>query len=748
MDGVFVSPGVYFREKDLSNYIPNLSSTICAMVITSTKGPTNVPTFVTNGAQLTETFGRPHPNHLGMYAAAEYLRHGQQLWVVRVNGSEADRAQAATVNGVAREGRLLGTISGPFVITGAYEAGTLGSNTAATVTVIATNKRLLVSINGGASVEVTLAEGVGRTKASIISEIDTALTPHGGKAEAGDVFQAGTGVANQVGIGTVGSGSSQRFDLLAISNAAYTLLGLTAGSYRGVNSNREWKLSSIDLQGSITPLTGALTVDEYTTDELVTALNTAFDTGTFPAIAYNINGRVAVYHTSASQQFGLRFDDPSADPTIDGLGSAIGISHGKVSYGRGLSPATETMKVFANSEGAWGNELTVTFTTGAAPDSFGIQIRQFGQLVESWDSLTSVPELEDPAFGKRYFASVINAAFPAGSKWVKMEDVVDNTGYPTPGTYRFAGGDDGLESISDEDFVGTVNGVTRTGMQHFGNAEERDINLLLCPGVCSAAVIREMILLCESRGDCMCLVDPPFGLNVQQVVDWHNGQGTYSDHAAFNSSYGALYYSWVQIYDANSERYVWLPPSGVVAGAYAFNDFVAEPWFAPAGLNRGLLVSANKVEHSPTQGERDHMYSGQNSVNPIVSFVKDGITLWGQRTLQRKPSDLDRVNVRRLVLYMRKVLATTYKYFAFEPNDPVTWRTFVATTEPFLQGLVSRRAVSKFLVVCDETTNTPDIIDQNTMAARIYIDAIEAAEQIVVDLVLTQTGAKFEELIY
>jgi hypothetical protein len=246
----------------------------------------------------------------------------------------------------------------------------------------------------------------------------------------------------------------------------------------------------------------------------------------------------------------------------------------------------------------------------------------------------------------------------------------------------------------------------------------------------------------------MAILDTPDNYSVQQAVDWHNGSGAFSDHQSFSSSYAAMYYPWIQIYDAYNAVNVWTPPSGHVSGVYAYTDFISETWFAPAGFNRAHIVAGLQVRYSPDQGERELMYGNGNALNPIVQFPKDGITVWGQRTLQRAPTALDRVNVRRLLLYMRKVVATAVKYLVFEPNDPITWRTFINLVTPFCQTVQSRRGLYDFAVVCDETTNTPDLIDQNTMVGRIYIKPTKAAEIINVDFVISNTGTSFSEEVY
>jgi uncharacterized protein len=247
--------------------------------------------------------------------------------------------------------------------------------------------------------------------------------------------------------------------------------------------------------------------------------------------------------------------------------------------------------------------------------------------------------------------------------------------------------------------------------------------------------------VCAQRGDAMCIVDPPFGLNVDEVIDWHNGVGY--GHAAFNSSFGALYWPWIKVLDPYNRKKVWLPPSGFVLGQIAYTDNVTQPWFAPAGLNRGHIIQALEIEYSPTLGERDFLYGNGNAVNPIVNFTRLGIHIWGNRTLQRKPTALDRVNVRRMVLYAEKVISTSIKFLVFEPNDEITWKRFIDLVDPTMEFIRATRGLYDFRVICDESTNPPSQIDQNTMLGKVLVKPTKSAEVIIVDFTLLSTGAEF-----
>lgn len=302
-----------------------------------------------------------------------------------------------------------------------------------------------------------------------------------------------------------------------------------------------------------------------------------------------------------------------------------------------------------------------------------------------------------------------------------------------------------FSSAIDQVTIG--NPAISTGIFAFQNPDVYNITLLLTPGNSSGAVIGQALAMCESRGDVLYLVDPPFGLRPQQVVDWHNGMLLSDLSAALNSSYGALYWGWLKINDVTNGGQIFVPPSGYMAGVFAKTARDAELWFAPAGLNRGVLTSVLDVEYNPTQGERDLLYGFGNAVNPIVNFPDAGITVWGQRTLLRSggavESALDRVNVRMLLIALKKELIPLYRTFIFEPNDPILWGQVVNATNPVLADIAARRGITAYTVICNASNNTPIRRDRNELWVSILIKPTRAVEFVVLNLVVLRTDASF-----
>lgn len=310
--------------------------------------------------------------------------------------------------------------------------------------------------------------------------------------------------------------------------------------------------------------------------------------------------------------------------------------------------------------------------------------------------------------------------------------------------YIFAGGSNKIDLIEDSDYIGSIEDLS--GLQGFYNPETIEINTLMIPGCTSEAVIKEAIRIAENRDDTMVILDTPWGLNAQKVVEYTNGTGMFEkgdgSKNALNSSYAAIYWPWVKVDDPYTKEQVWLPPSGHVAAQYAYNDKNGYTWFAPAGLNRGVINGIIDIEYSPSQGERDLIYGNRNVVNPLVKFVNEGIVIWGQKTTQRRCSATDRVNVRRLINYLKKVIRASTRYCLFEPNDKNTWRNWMSMVEPKLRNIQSQRGIYDLKI---EMSPNSDNIANYEMPAKIWIQPTLTAEFISIDFMIMPNQISFSD---
>jgi hypothetical protein len=268
-----------------------------------------------------------------------------------------------------------------------------------------------------------------------------------------------------------------------------------------------------------------------------------------------------------------------------------------------------------------------------------------------------------------------------------------------------------------------------------------NISMACVPGITEQNVQNELITLAETSQNFLAVVAPPEGLTTPQAaINWHNGQDT-GRTAAINSSYAAVYWPWLKTFDVQTASDIYIDPAAYAVSIMCHTDSVSDPWFAPAGLTRGRLTKPTDVEVILNQGDRDSMYQPGNAVNPIAKFAQDGICIWGQRTAQRTPSALDRVNVRRMMIVIRKMVLAATRAIVFEPNDPLTWSRVVNLLQPALDDIRRRRGITEFRVICDETTNTPLRIDRNEMWCRVLIKPTKTAEVLVFELNLTNQSA-------
>ena len=321
---------------------------------------------------------------------------------------------------------------------------------------------------------------------------------------------------------------------------------------------------------------------------------------------------------------------------------------------------------------------------------------------------------------------------------------------------QFGGGSDGATVTGAKLFYDTITDLNTQGLdandlsntnggvkcaealQLLANQDFYDINMIIVPGVNQkdhAAVVNKAITVCETRGDAIAIVDPVrYGTTTLSTVT-----GEAND---YNSSYAAMYWPWIQIADNQLGKNVWVPPSVVMPGVMAYSDNVAAEWYAPAGLNRGG-ITAIKAERNLTHTNRDTLY--ENRINPIATFPGVGVCAWGQKTLQKRASALDRINVRRLLINLKKFIASTSKYLVFEQNTVATRNRFLSAVVPYMEEVQANQGLYAFKVVMDTTNNTPEVIDRNILKGDIFLQPAKAAEFIVIDFNVMPTGATFAD---
>jgi len=290
------------------------------------------------------------------------------------------------------------------------------------------------------------------------------------------------------------------------------------------------------------------------------------------------------------------------------------------------------------------------------------------------------------------------------------------------------------EYITAANMEGYAVGDYNTALALLTNKDEYQFNVLLVPAVgLDSAAAATVISVVEGRGDAFAPINTGiYGTTITAATNTAAGQ---------SSNYSATYYPWIQLFNSNLGKTVWATPTTVMGGVLAFNDQVGAEWFAPAGLNRGGVPSVLRAERKLSQADRDTLYSA--NVNPLATFPGEGVVVFGQKTLQRRQTSLDRVNVRRLLIALKFFIGQVGNNLVFEQNTNATRNRFLAQVNPYLESVVQRQGLYAYKVVMDDTNNTPDVIDRNQLVGQIYIQPTKTAEFIILNFNVLPTGATF-----
>ena len=359
---------------------------------------------------------------------------------------------------------------------------------------------------------------------------------------------------------------------------------------------------------------------------------------------------------------------------------------------------------------------------------------------------------------------------PLGSSTPTYETVLE-AGFDQFTSCLF-GGFNGLDITEREPFRNTLLGTAgasetnnyaynslNVAIDTLRDSERVEYNLAAMPGITNNSLNSRMVRMVENRGDALAIIDLQDGFvpNTEGTQTIQNRLGSVNatvnnskNNLRLNSSYGAAYYPWVQIRDTIGGATLWAPPSVAAIGALAYSEAVSDVWFAPAGFTRGGLSTNNAagipivgVRQRLTSKERDKLY--ENNINPIASFPAEGIVIFGQKTLQTTPSALDRINVRRLLIFLKREISRIAATLLFDQNVQTTWNRFRGQAETLLRGVKSGLGLTDYKVLLDETTTTPDLIDRNILYAKIFLKPARSIEFIAIDFIITNTGASFED---
>ena len=402
---------------------------------------------------------------------------------------------------------------------------------------------------------------------------------------------------------------------------------------------------------------------------------------------------------------------------------------------------------------------TYTSNAGGANDEIHIiVIDQDGQItgtqgtvLEKYGFVSKASDAKDDSGNSNYYKNVITSK----SKYIHwLSHPTANAGASyanatsTWGTTATNKSFSRLSSNVTISLIGGVDGTISTAnvvtaYDQFNNADSVDISLVVS-GPANATLVTSLISMAESRKDCLVFVSPEKADCVDNAGSEVTDIKAYRDTLT-STSYAVLDSNWKYQYDKYNDVYRWVPLNGDIAGLCARTDLERDPWFSPGGLNRGIIKNAIKLAWNPTKTNRDDLYV--KGINPVVTFQGEGIVLFGDKTLLSKPSAFDRINVRRLFIVLEKALARAARFSLFEFNDQFTRAQFVALVEPFLRDVQGRRGIYDFRVVCDESNNTPEVVDRNEFVGDIYIKPARSINFIQLNFVAVRTGVSFDEVV-
>jgi len=781
-----LSPGIYVQEFDFAEYVARLGATTLAIVGGATKGPLNTPTILTSEGDLVRLFGAPVASDYGLQTAAQFLKRGSRVSYTRV--ADDDATAGAKTADVKLYGGVLATGSIAFsakpvdgnsiTLTPGNPICTLQNDANGT----AGNVAIIV---GGPGTQTEVVEGMsgGTVSAKATGAIrfnDSAQPVDGRTLTISDgvntkVFEFDSNSAVGAGNVSVTIGGS------AIATMANLVTAINGASSLNVTATNVTDGVTFEFDDDATVNAGAVPV------ALGSSSNSQFAVMQSLIAAINANAKFGSLSIKAADASAATPGCTLTAATVgDAYNATIVVGGGATSItvagmaGGKDAGAQHLATITAASPGVWANGIQVEVLEYRDPGVISSAvsnrrtIRVYApvepgasvSLVETFSDVSLDPSsdrfietvLARGIMGETVASQYVRAdVYPIGPTVTVATGVLD-TGVATLGRADLGNtpGQDGITGLKGSNgfsfYVGTVNGQVATGLQALRNPETTEFNLICVPGVSHKAVIAAAIGLCEARGDAMALIDPPLGLNVQEVVDWSNGLRASANGgvdpnapaAPINSSYAAIYWPWLEINDPYTRKTLWLPPSGFVAAAMADSDDKNGPWIAVAGELRGKL-SANRSEYSPTQAERDLLVGGANRVNPIINKLNVGLTIYGNRTTLRRNSALNNVHTRRMLLFAEKACATAVAVLHFNPNDRQTWKQFQQLCDTELNRVKAGRGIETFKVICDASTNPPAQRSNKTMMGKLLIAAMEAAEAIVLNFSVYSAGTTFDE---
>jgi len=711
-----ISPGVNTSEIDLTTVVPGISSIDAGFSGAFRWGPINDVTLIDSESLLVERFQKPDANtYASFFTAANFLNYSNKLHLVRCANTTGAKNAASTGGGailVANSSVYYNTLDeggasvsdskGNFM---AKWAGSLGNS-------------LKVSICG--PTRANLASG----NTVVAGNSDVTLT--GTVAvHVSDKSMTGTNTlfGTELKVGDVIKVSGNTFVVATItSNTAGTVNANPATGAISATSCVRYKRSAFGEPEKNMVGTVAITANS----KVITATVASGEQGSGAFNKQYVAGDI-VKINGEERKISAVTNSSSMTTTLAFTNTATAQAHSRTWEYAGLFDKEPVTTQSSADKGALYDEIHV-----AVIDEDGEWTGALDQGIEVYAGLSVAKGAKYEDGSKAYYVDALNRR----SKYIwwadhnSKGDALTTAGAAVSawGTTAAAGivyGSSGAAGslISTTSLSGGVDGTDVSdgdkiaGLQKFKNTEEVEIGLLLA-GAASQTVALELISIAEMRKDCVAFISPEQsdvvnneGSEVDAVIDYRNGLGT--------TSYATLDSGYKYQYDRYNDVYRYIPLNGDIAGIAAATEANRDAWFSPAGFSRGAVRNVIKLPFNPRQSQRDMLY--KNNINPVVTFMGEGTVLFGDKTLLAKPSAFDRINIRRLFIILEKAISRFARASLFEFNDAFTRAQFVGAVEPFLRGVQGRDGITDFVVVCDDSNNTGDVIDRNEFVGDIYV---------------------------
>ena len=638
-----VSPGVLVQERDLTNIIPAVSTSIGAVAGSFAKGPVDEIISISSEQELVDTFGKPDStNFEHFFTAANFLQYSNALRVVRAqNTSLANASTSGSSTLIKNTDDYQNNYSSGQGVVGSFAARTAGTHG---------NSLLVSTCPSAAAYEEISSRQVASDSTTNAVGNTTIAVDEGSDFNVGDIIQFSTTAA------TNDFDDGDFYRITAISSETLTIVQHPRGS-------------------------GGLK-------------------------------RVIADNSKIKRRW--RYYDS-------------------------VDRAPGTSKFVSDRNGS-NDEIHVVVV-----DEDGVISGEPGRVLEAFSSLSKASDAKTPQGDINYYPEVIYNKSQY-IYWMDHNTSGTNWGNAASGTTFTAVNDPTLESLSGGSNGSTITDAQlKTAYEKFEDSETVDVGLIMAGPSGSATHVDNLITIAEERKDAIVFASPQradvvgitnSNTQMQNVKDFFDSIRS-SSYAVFDSGYKYMY-------DRYNDLYRFVPLNGDIAGLAARTDTIADPFFSPAGFNRGIIRGAVKLAFNPTKAQRDILYPAR--VNPVATFPGQGTILFGDKTGLSTPSAFDRINVRRLFILLEKAISTASKFQLFEFNDEFTRANFRNIVEPFLREIQGRRGITDFLVVCDETNNTGEVIDRNEFIAEIFIKPARSINFITLSFVATRTGVSFDEV--